>query len=110
MVQSDWTTATNDHGFDHWFTTQNNCLPNHRPPYNFVRNGIPLGPLQGYAVGIVTNEAVFWLSELQSFVDVGAIDTLCSRLCRSGTMGKRFLFTASRCSSRTRRTSEMVSG
>ena len=34
----------NDHGFDHWFSTQNNCLPNHRHPYNFVRNSIPVGP------------------------------------------------------------------
>lgn len=55
----------NDHGFDHWFATQNNCLPNHRNPYNFVRNGIPVGPLKGYAAEIVTDEAVFWLRELR---------------------------------------------
>ncbi len=34
-----------DHGFDHWFATQNNALPNHHDPYNFVRNGVPVGPL-----------------------------------------------------------------
>ena len=30
-----------DHGFQHWFSVQNNALPNHRNPYNFVRNDIP---------------------------------------------------------------------
>ena len=48
----------NDHGFDHWFSVQNNALPNHRNPYNFVRNGIPVGPLEGYSSGLVTDEAV----------------------------------------------------
>jgi arylsulfatase A len=51
----------NDHGFNHWFATQNNALPNHRDPWNFIRNGTPVGPLKGYAAGIVTNEAIHWL-------------------------------------------------
>ena len=51
----------NEHGFNHWFATQNNALPNHRNPWNFVRNGTPVGPLQGYAAGIVTDEAIHWL-------------------------------------------------
>ncbi len=50
-----------DHGFEHWFATQNNCLPNHRNPYNFVRNDIPVGPLEGYAADLVTGEATEWL-------------------------------------------------
>jgi arylsulfatase A len=50
-----------DHGFDHWFSTQNNCLPNHHNPYNFVRNRIPLGPLEGYAGPLVVDEAIRWL-------------------------------------------------
>ena len=52
-----------DHGFDHWFSTQNNALPNHRNPYNFVRNGIPVGPREGYAADIVADEAIHWLRE-----------------------------------------------
>lgn len=52
-----------EHGFDHWFSTQNNCLPNHRNPYNFVRNGIPAGPQEGYASQIVAREAIRWLRE-----------------------------------------------
>ena len=52
-----------DHGFDYWFSTQNNALPNHREPYNFVRNGIPVGPLEGYAGDIVVGEAVDWLRD-----------------------------------------------
>lgn len=50
-----------DHGFDYWFSTQNNALPNHHNPYNFVRNDIPVGPLQGYAGPLVAREAIGWL-------------------------------------------------
>jgi arylsulfatase A len=60
-----------DHGFEHWFSTQNNCLPNHRNPYNFVRSdsvgglrvGIPVGPVEGYAAQLVADEAIRWLRE-----------------------------------------------
>jgi arylsulfatase A len=55
----------NDHGFDHWFAVQNNALPNHHNPYNFVRNGIPQGPIAGYSAGIVANEAVNWLTTIR---------------------------------------------
>jgi len=50
-----------DHGFDHCFSAQNNALPNHRNPWNFVRNGIPVGPTKGYSADLVTDEAVAWL-------------------------------------------------
>jgi arylsulfatase A len=50
-----------DHGFDHWFSTQNNALPSHHNPYNFVRNGVPMGPQQGYSADIVAREAIHWL-------------------------------------------------
>ena len=50
-----------DHGFTHWFSTQNNALPNHRNPVNFVRNGAEVGPLEGYAADLVADEAVRWL-------------------------------------------------
>ena len=55
----------NDHGFDHWFATQNNALPNHRNPENFVRNGKELGPLAGYSAELVAKEAVHWLREVR---------------------------------------------
>lgn len=54
-----------DHGFEHWFSTQNNCLPNHHNPNNFVRNGIPVGPLAGYASKLVADEAIHWLDTLR---------------------------------------------
>ncbi len=50
-----------DHGFDHWFSTQNNALPSHRDPDNFVRNGKPVGPLEGYSSQLVVDEALSWL-------------------------------------------------
>lgn len=50
-----------DHGFDHWFATQNNAYPNHHNPDNFVRNGTAVGKLEGYAAHLVAGEAVHWL-------------------------------------------------
>lgn len=52
-----------DHGFDYWFSTQNNAMPNHRNPDNFVRNGQPVGLLQGYSSQLIIDEAIGWLKE-----------------------------------------------
>ncbi|HBL43234.1 MAG TPA: arylsulfatase, partial [Planctomycetaceae bacterium] len=54
-----------DHGFRHWFSTQNNALPTHENPFNFVRNAKPVGPLQGFASQLVADEADEWLTELR---------------------------------------------
>jgi len=53
----------NDHGFDWWFSTQNNALPNHHNPDNFVRNGEPVGKLEAYSSQFVADEAIRWLGE-----------------------------------------------
>lgn len=79
----------NDHGFDYWFATQNNALPTHHYPDNFVRNGKPVKvhrrfadrekktgkpfrvqryPANGHAAEeysghLVTDEAIFWLTK-----------------------------------------------
>ena len=53
----------NDHGFDHWFATQNNALPSHKDPDNFVRNGKPVGLLKGYSSQLVADETIRWLTE-----------------------------------------------
>ncbi len=37
----------NDHGYDWWLATQNNAAPSHENPTNFVRNGQPVGRLEG---------------------------------------------------------------
>ncbi|MBI5684730.1 MAG: sulfatase-like hydrolase/transferase [Verrucomicrobia bacterium] len=50
-----------DHGFEHWFSTQNNALPNHRNPNNFARNGKDVGKLEGYSAHLVVDEALRWL-------------------------------------------------
>ncbi len=47
-----------DHGFDHWFSTQNNAAPNHQDPTNFIRNGKRVGPLKGHATTLTTDEAL----------------------------------------------------
>lgn len=55
-----------DHGFDYWFSTQNIALPSHHNPDNFVRNGRPVGRLEGYSAQIVADEAIGWLKDLRA--------------------------------------------
>ncbi len=50
------------HGFDHWFATWNNAEPSHRNPATFIRNGEPVGPLEGYSCQLVVDEAIRWLA------------------------------------------------
>lgn len=50
-----------DHGFDHWFATQNNAVPSHRNPRNFVRNGEAVGELAGYSCQLVVDEGIRFL-------------------------------------------------
>lgn len=53
----------NDHGYDWWMATQNNAAPSHKDPTNFVRNGKPVGPLQGFSAPLVVNEGIDWLKQ-----------------------------------------------
>lgn len=50
-----------DAGFDHWMATQNNAGPSHENPRNFVRNGTPVGEMQGFSCQLVVDEATSWL-------------------------------------------------
>ncbi len=52
-----------EHGFQHWFATQNNALPTHENPVNFFRNGQPVGPLKGYSSALIVDEAIDWLKQ-----------------------------------------------
>lgn len=52
-----------DHGYEWWMATQNNAAPTHENPGNFVRNGTPVGPMQGYSAPLVVGEAISWLKE-----------------------------------------------
>ena len=52
-----------DHGYDWWMATQNNAGPSHENPANFVRNGTPVGRLEGYSAPLVVGEAISWLRE-----------------------------------------------
>ncbi len=50
-----------DHGFDYWFSTSSNAQPSHHNPENFIRNGEPVGMVEGYAAEIIADEAIEWL-------------------------------------------------
>lgn len=52
-----------DHGYEWWMATQNNAGPTHENPNNFVRNGQPVGQMQGYSAPLVATEAITWLKE-----------------------------------------------
>ncbi len=54
-----------DHGYDYWMYTHNNASPSHENPDNFVRNGEPLGEIEGYSAQIVAGEAAHWLKNLR---------------------------------------------
>lgn len=54
-----------DHGYDHWMATQNNAHPSHQNPDNFVLNGDPMGPLEGFSAPLVAREAIRWIEELR---------------------------------------------
>ena len=52
-----------DAGFDHWFGTQNNAVPSHENPKNFVRNGKPVGRIEGFSCQIATDEVITWTTD-----------------------------------------------
>lgn len=54
-----------DAGFDHWLATQNNAAPSHANPQNYVRNGKPVGPLEGFSCQIVAEETIDWMGQRQ---------------------------------------------
>lgn len=51
-----------DAGFDHWMATQNNASPSHANPVNFVRNGEPVGRMEGYSCQLVAQEGIEWIT------------------------------------------------
>lgn len=51
-------------GFDHWFATQNNAAPSHENPTNYVRNGVPVGPLPGYSCRLAAREGIGWMERV----------------------------------------------
>lgn len=53
----------NDHGYDWWLATQNNAAPSHKDPTNFVRNGEPVGKMEGFSAPLVVNEGIEWLKK-----------------------------------------------
>jgi arylsulfatase A len=54
-----------DHGFDHWFATTGFAMPTHLNPFNFVRNREEMGPLEGYACQLLSDEAIDWVTDLR---------------------------------------------
>ena len=66
-----------DHGYDYWMATHNNAEPSHKNPNNFVRNGEPVGELEGYSAPLVATEAARWLSEVRDESKPFALSVWC---------------------------------
>ena len=54
-----------EHGYDYWMATQNNAIPSHKHPNNFVRNGKPVGETTSYSAPFVADEAINWLTKVR---------------------------------------------
>ena len=54
-----------DHGFNYSLRTENNAMPSHRNPKNFVRNDQRLGEVEGFSCQIVVDEAINWIENLR---------------------------------------------
>lgn len=52
-----------DQGFDYWLATGNNAHPSHHNPDNFVRNGKPVGVMDGYSSHLIVEETFTWLDQ-----------------------------------------------
>ncbi|MEM1136220.1 MAG: sulfatase-like hydrolase/transferase, partial [Bacteroidota bacterium] len=53
-----------DQGFSYSLGTENNAIPSHLNPINFVRNGKKIGEQKGYSCQLVVNEALSWLDTI----------------------------------------------
>ncbi len=53
-----------EQGFEYSLATSNNAAPSHRNPVNFVRNGEPVGKMEGYSCQIVVDEALRWMQRI----------------------------------------------
>ncbi|MFV1965399.1 MAG: sulfatase, partial [Pirellulaceae bacterium] len=52
-----------EHGFDYWFGMNSGANPSHKNPVNFLRNGKPVGKIEGYSCQILVDEAISWLDD-----------------------------------------------
>lgn len=52
-------------GYDYWMASHNNAEPSHRNPNNFIRNGEPVGEVEGYSAPFVADEAIHWLKDVR---------------------------------------------
>jgi len=52
-------------GYDYWMASHNNADPSHKNPKNFIRNGEPVGEVDGYSAPFVADEAIHWLKEIR---------------------------------------------
>lgn len=55
-----------DQGFEYSLGTDNNAVPSHHNPTNFVRNGTPVGQMEGYSCQLVVDEAMGWLDQMNA--------------------------------------------
>ena len=54
-----------DQGFDHWFATTVNAFDGPKDSKKFIRNGVPVGQVDGWYCDVIVSEAVEWLNNIR---------------------------------------------
>ncbi len=54
-----------DQGFDHWFATTVNAFEGPKNAKKFIRNGNPVGEVDGWYCDVIVNEAIEWLTNIR---------------------------------------------
>ena len=54
-----------DQGFDHWFATTVNAFDGPKDTKKFIRNGVPVGQVDGWYCDVIVKEAVDWLNNIR---------------------------------------------
>ncbi|MFT4568283.1 MAG: arylsulfatase A [Saprospiraceae bacterium] len=58
-----------DQGFDYSMGTENNAIPSHLNPVNFIRNGVRIGEQKGYSCQLLVDETEIWFENNYDPVD-----------------------------------------
>ena len=53
-----------DQGFEYSLGTENNAMPSHLNPVNYVRNGVSIGEQKGYSCQLLADEVDIWFEKV----------------------------------------------
>jgi len=54
-----------DQGFNYWFATTHNAFDGPKNTKEFIRNGEPVGQVNGWYCDVIVKEAIYWLNKIR---------------------------------------------